>query len=66
MPVVSADLHDRFDFEVDPDAEPADWDRVVAKFLLALVRKKATVSVDSAAAVAVDRQFSADTERHVE
>ncbi len=42
--VVSADptLADRLTVEVDPSAEPADWDDALAKFLLSFVRKQAT------------------------
>ena len=31
------DLLDRFAVAVDPDAEPADWDRALATFLLRCV-----------------------------
>ena len=38
MRVTSADLETRISFAVDPDAEPADLDAAVARFLLAMVR----------------------------
>ena len=36
---MSDDFSDRFEFIVDPDAEPVDFDEVLAKFLLAYVRR---------------------------
>ncbi len=34
------DLSDHFEFVVDPDAEPADFDEVLAAFLLSYIRKE--------------------------
>jgi len=51
MRVVSADHRPELDLAVvvDPDADPVDWDLVVAKFLLAVVRKRSRSSPGSPA-----------------
>jgi len=51
MRKVASDLQDRFVVEVDPTAEPADWDLALARFLLRVVRKQAARSAGTAAAV---------------
>ena len=38
--VVSADLQDLIEVQVDPDTESADWDGSLARFLLSYVRSK--------------------------
>lgn len=60
MPV--ADLQDRFSFEVDPDTEPADWDLAVARFLLAVVRKRSRSS-SAPPAAALDVSVPPEGER---
>jgi hypothetical protein len=52
--VVSADLSELVDVRVDPEAEPADWDQALAKFLLAVVRKRSRSAPGSPAAVRSD------------
>lgn len=43
MQVAPAELDlDRFDLVVDPDAEPADLDAVLARFLLNFVRNRSS------------------------
>lgn len=44
-----ADLLDRFDILVDPDAEPADLDEALAEFLLTFVRNQSTPAGSSTA-----------------
>lgn len=61
--VASADLADRIEVEVDPSADPVDWDQALAVFLLRYVRSQATRSAGTAATVAVDHNTSAGTER---
>jgi len=48
------DLDDRLDVAVDPDADPADWDAALARFLLAFVRNKQSRSPSAAPAEAVE------------
>jgi hypothetical protein len=62
--VVSADpgLADRLTVEVDPSADPVDWDQAVARFLLAFVRKQSRSSPGSPAA-AVEFQQAPEAER---
>ena len=52
MRVVSADptLADRLIVAVDPAAEPANWDRALATFLIKYVRSHQISTVDTAAA----------------
>ena len=40
MQLISAELDDRLDVQVDPDADPVDVDGAVASFLLAYVRSR--------------------------
>jgi hypothetical protein len=49
-----ADLQDRIEIRVDPDAEPADWDRAVAQFLLACVCRQATIALGRAGSEPAD------------
>jgi hypothetical protein len=57
------DLRDRITVEVDPSADPVDWDAALAKFLLAFVRKQAISTVGTAAAEPVDHNTSTTKER---
>jgi hypothetical protein len=56
-----ADLHDRIQVRVDPAAQPVDWDRAVAQFLLAYVRRRATSTLGAAAAEVRDKGNSDDS-----
>jgi len=49
---------------VDHDADPVDWDLALAKFLLAVVRKRSRSQPGSPAA-AVEFQFPPEAERLV-
>jgi len=52
--VASADISDRIEVVVDPEAEPTDWDQALAVFLLRYVRSQAISTANAAAAEPVD------------
>ena len=52
--VADPDIIDRIAIVVDHDAESADWDAAIAKFLLAYIRQKPISTVESAATEPVD------------
>lgn len=62
MRVVSAELD--LEVVVDPDADAVDWDAALAKFLLAVVRKRSRSQPGSPAA-AVEFSFSPEAERQM-
>jgi len=64
MPAVADPVALDLSVVVDPEAEPADWDLALAKFLLAFVRNKSRSSPGSPAA-AVEFQFPPEAERLV-
>ncbi len=61
MRVVDAKLDDCLDVQVDPDASPADWDRALAKFLLAYVRTKSRSTPGPSAAEQAEHHGLVDT-----
>jgi len=52
--LTSAELDDRIDLVVDKDADPADWDQALARFLLSYLRSKQSRSPSAAPAEAVE------------
>jgi hypothetical protein len=57
--VADPGLVDRLAVEVDPDADPVDWDQALAVFLLAYIRQQAAGAAEAGA----DRNITSAAEK---